>query len=108
MDSQPQHTDDAPTGLQAPVARRTFIRRAAIGAGAVGAIALVPTLVQGEHTTTEAVTATELPQSTDPMVVYVRDAARGEAVIMAGATETVITDRALVAHLLRAQDRHLA
>ncbi len=112
MDSQPQHTDDAPTGLQAAVGRRTFIRRAAIGAGAVGAIALVPTLVQGDPTTTDgatvATTAAELPQSTDPMVVYVRDAARGEAVIMAGATETVITDRALVAHLLRAQDRHLA
>ncbi len=112
MDSQPQHTDEAPTGAQAPLGRRTFIRRAAIGAGAVGAIALVPTLLQ--DTTLESTAAAiapgtpEGPLSSGPVMVYVRDAVRGEAVIMAGDTESVVIDSVLVTHLLRAQNRHMA
>ncbi len=111
MDRPPQHTDDTPpTGVQAPLGRRTFIRRAAIGAGAVGALALVPSLVKDATSGTPGATtaaAIEESQATGPVVVYVRDAARGEAVIMAGDTENVVIDRVLVTHLLRAQNRHL-
>ncbi len=110
MDSQPRSTDGAPAGAQAPLGRRTFIRRAAIGAGAVGALALVPTLLPdatSEGVTVATTTSSGEPLATGPVVVYVRDAARGEAVIMAGDTESIVTDPVLVTHLLRAQNRHL-
>ncbi len=88
--------------------RRTFLRRAAIGAGAVGAVALVPALATDPGAVPETAATIDRPQSSGPVVVYVRDAARGEAVIIAGETESVVTDRALVSQLLRAQSRHLA
>lgn len=92
--------------LDSALGRRTFLRRAAIGAGAVAAAALVPTLGQGNA---EEATAAErtAQSSTDPMVVFVRDAARGEAVIMSGTLETVVVDRGLVGVLMQAQGRHL-
>ena len=38
----------------------------------------------------------------EPILVYVRDAARGEVTVMHGTKETTIRDRVLVRRLLRA------
>jgi hypothetical protein len=103
-DSQPRQAEQTE---RPPLGRRTFLKRAAIGAGAVGAVALVPTLVRDSGAAPESVAAIEQLQAGGPVMIYVRDAARGEAVIMANETERVVTDRALVSHLLRAQGRHL-
>lgn len=92
---------------EAALDRRAFLKRAAIGAGALGAVALVPALASNRSAAPEAVATIDEPQSRGPVVVYVRDAARGEAVIIAGETESVVIDRGLVSQLLRAQDRHL-
>ena len=91
-----------------PLARRAFLKRAAIGAGAVGAVALAPGLIRDSGVLPESVAAIEELRAGGPVMIYVRDAARGEAVIMANDTERVVTDRALVSHLLEAQGRHLA
>ncbi len=104
---QPEQSDRPVNPLPSALQRRAFLRRAAIGAGAVAAAAFVPSLgsVGG---TDEAMAAEQAPTSTEPMMVYVRDAARGEAVIMTGDVETVVVDRGLVGVLMRAQGRHLA
>jgi hypothetical protein len=39
-------------------------------------------------------------ESKQPLVAYVRDAAKGEVVVMSGVSEVVITDKNLVAQLL--------
>lgn len=96
--------------LQVHLQRRAFIRRGAIGVGAVAVTALVPAVAMRELGAKEpsASAATVAPMTGDPMMIYVRDAERGEAVILSGAAERVVVDHALVQHLLRAQDRHLA
>lgn len=102
-------TPQSANPLDGALGRRTFLRRAAVGVGAVAAAALVPAashLATSDDSTTAA--AQVAPNSTDPMVVYVRNAAMNEAVIMAGTTESVVVDAALVSTLMRAQDRHLA
>lgn len=103
---------DQPTGpLEAQLGRRVFLRRGAIGAGAVAVAALVPTLAMNElggGAEPAGTASNTAPLTGEPMMVYVRDAERGEAVIMSGANERVVVDRVLVQHLLRAQDRHLA
>lgn len=84
--------------------RRKFLLRATAAAGAVGALALVPVLASREPAITEdELTSVELSGGDGPLLVFIRDAARGEAVVMSGETERVITDRVLVARLLRAQ-----
>src|SRR6186997_553838 len=102
--TQPQEPNEAE---RPPLDRRTFLKRAAIGAGAVGAVVLAPTLVRDSGADPESVAAIEELQAGGPVMIYVRDASRGEAVIMADDTERVVTDRALVSHLLQAQGRHL-
>jgi hypothetical protein len=104
MDGQLQRGQEEPEGL----ARRTFLKRAAIGVGALSAVALIP-LAQGdeESETTTAMSVDEIAAA-GPVLVYVRHAERGEAVLMADGTERVVTDRALVSHVLRAQHDHLS
>lgn len=109
MTSEPNSTQPGMNPLSEALARRTFLRRAAVGVGAVAATALVPMaghLATGDEP--DATAAQVAPNSTDPMVVYVRNAAMNEAVIMAGTTESVVVDAALVRTLMHAQDRHLA
>jgi hypothetical protein len=92
---------------QSPLDRRTFLKRAAIGAGAASAVVLAPALVRDSGASPESIAAIEELEAGGPVMVYVRDAARGEAVIIANETERVVTDRVLVSHLLQAQGRHL-
>jgi hypothetical protein len=89
------------------LARRTFLKRAAIGAGALGAVALVPLAKARDESPAMAASSTGETAS-GPILVYVRHAERGEAVLMADGAERVVTDRALVSQLLRAQCDHLA
>lgn len=107
-DPQQEQQDQPTNPLDSALGRRTFLRRAAIGAGAVAAAALVPTLGSAGGAEESMAAEQTAPTSTEPMMVYVRDAVRGEAVIMSGDLETIVVDRALVGILMRAQDRHLA
>ena len=89
------------------ISRRALIKAAAgLGAGAaVGLPAVVflggkPGPGRQANGQSSATSAANEPVLTDqPIVAYVRDASTGEVVVMFGAQETVIHDRALVARL---------
>ena len=82
------------------IGRRSFLKRAALGAGA---LALIPGRLMLERIEDdgglEATTSTLQPDTDNLMVAYVRDAAAGEVVLMTGTQELVMTDRVLVAKL---------
>ena len=89
------------------LARRAFLKRAAAGAGAVGALAAYPSLiggiVGGETADDELVVPAE---GSEPMLIFISDAARGEAVVLSGTSEFLVKDRVLVSRLVRASGVH--
>ena len=94
------------------LSRRNFL---AHGAAAAGAVVVVGQLGDGTASaaTSESGAATSSlggwfgDQSTtsEPFVVYIRDAAKGEVSVLRGEEEIVYTDRALVGRLQRAMRR---
>jgi hypothetical protein len=88
----------------------TVSRRNVLKAAAAGAVVGIPAVVfmannldsdggAGTGTTASAAgMSTREPKQ--PVVAYVRDAAKGEVVVMSGISEVVITDKKLVAQLL--------
>jgi hypothetical protein len=92
--------------------RREFLKRASVGAAAVGALVMAPGLklarersaaagrVPSEAGFAPTVKLTE--GAGGPLVAYVRDPARGEVAILVGTEEVVRYDPALVARLLQA------
>ena len=88
--------------------RRVFLRRGALVAGAAAAVAVVPgPLVSdwgsGDEGGQGVSAVGDDLSGLQPMVAYVRDAAAGEVIVMAGTREVVVSDRLLVAKLLQAQ-----
>jgi hypothetical protein len=89
--------------------RRSMLR----GAGAVGAVGLAAAVGVGAASGT-AIAATrpsadtrapaERPaaNTSTPVVVYLRDAAKGELEVFSGTSRTVVVDRELAARLARA------
>jgi hypothetical protein len=94
------------------LSRRNFL---AHGAAAAGAVVVVGQL--GDGTASAAPPASgaeasvlggwfgEAPTASEPFVVYIRDAAKGEVAVLRGEEEIVYTDRALVGRLQRAMRR---
>jgi hypothetical protein len=86
------------------VSRRNLLKAAA--AGAVVGIPAVVFMANGlggdDNSTTASSTARPAGGNAakQPVVAYVRDAAKGEVVVMSGVSEVVITDKKLVAQLL--------
>ena len=93
-----------------PLSRRKFLAR---GAAAAGAVAVVGPLGGGSaaadavkgHSDPELGWWPESSQASEPFVVYIRDAARGEVAVFKGEDEIVYIDRALVGRLQRAARR---
>jgi hypothetical protein len=87
---------------QSGVDRRSFIRGAAAGGLALGVAAAVPiSLLSGSSDDggpEQATNASSL-QLSEPMVAYIRDASRGEVVIVVGGQEIVLQDASLAARL---------
>ena len=84
------------------VNRRRFLTRAGAVSGAAAFVG-IPGLtksVTAEHPIEEITTPG--PVGKDPVVVYVRDAARGEVTVLHGTQELTYRDRALVKRLLKA------
>jgi hypothetical protein len=80
---------------------RRNLLKAAVGLTAAGAIG-VPALVFHNGSSERQENAGASPagvQSTQPIVAFVQDAARGEVVIMSGEQQVVITDYDLVSRL---------
>ncbi|HLZ69295.1 MAG TPA: hypothetical protein VKV26_05220 [Dehalococcoidia bacterium] len=91
------------------ISRRSLLAKSGMGAAAAGALAAVPGLVaanrhsRGSISTATSASALRTAQPTGdvPTVAYIRDAAKGEVVLMMGTREVVHRDPALVAYLAR-------
>jgi phosphodiesterase/alkaline phosphatase D-like protein len=84
-----------------PVNRRRFLKSAGVAAGTaavIGAPGIARAATEGQAELVDA------PGSLakEPVVVYVRDAARGEVTVMHGTKATTYRDRGLVRRLLKA------
>ena len=90
----------------------TVSRRNVLKAAAAGAVVGIPAVVfmannlgsdsssaVAAGTTAYGASGGKL-ESKQPVVAYVRDASKGEVVVMSGVSEVVITDKKLVAQLL--------
>ena len=83
-----------------------FLKKTSAGAlalGALGALGALPSAARAAgRLKTPAAPAPEMA-AVDPFVVYVRDPAAGEMVLLAGSTEITHTDPDLVARLWQAR-----
>ena len=79
------------------MSRRNFLRNAALGAATVGAVAAAPSILG----IAENVGADTASFSGEPLVAYVKDAARGTVVVMWGSQEFETKDMGLVARIAR-------
>ena len=97
----------------ATISRRKLLARTGMGAAAAGVIGAVPGLLTSHHGSRAGSLATNQVSHTAsaggaatgaevPSVAYIRDAKKGEVVLMVGTREVIHTDPALVAYLSRA------
>lgn len=90
------------------LSRRNFL---AHGAAAAGAVVVVGQLGDGVASAASPMGGAEPawfgaePVASEPFVVYIRDAVKGEVAVLRGEDEIVYTDRALVGRLQRAMRR---
>ena len=79
------------------MSRRSFLKKSAVGAAGVAAVAAAPTILQ----MTENVVGGGLPagDASAPLMAYVKDASQGTVVVMWGTKEFVAKDNALVSRL---------
>ena len=89
------------------LSRRNFL---AHGAAAAGAVVVVGQLGDGMASAASSHAGAEpawfaSPSASEPFVVYIRNAAKGEVAVLKGEEEIVYTDRALVSRLQRAMRR---
>jgi len=87
------------------ISRRSVLRGAAVGAGAVGLATVagaVPAMASSRPATVPAGDAGHGAASAGPIVVYLRDAASGELEVFAGDSLVKLHDPAIAARLSRA------
>jgi hypothetical protein len=92
-------------GQMERLSRRSFMKIAGAATGAA-ALAAAPPMARaaiGEEGAVKTDPTTRVPE--EPVVAYVRDAARGEVTVTSGTTEHTYRDRALVQKLMRAAGR---
>lgn len=77
--------------------RRTLLRAAAVGTAAASMWGAARAL--GIDTAADAAGTVEAPEAA-PILAYVRDARKGEVVVMKGATEIALRDAGLAARLM--------
>ena len=89
------------------VSRRNVLKAAAAGAvvGIPAVVFMANNLASDDSSAADAATtaygaSSGTMQTKQPVVAYVRDAGKGEVVVMSGVSEVVITDKKLVAQLL--------
>ena len=87
------------------LSRRSFMKiaGAATGAAALAAAPPIARAAMGEEEGQRTHATTGVPE--EPVVAYVRDAARGEVTVTSGTAEHTYRDRVLVRRLLRAAGR---
>jgi hypothetical protein len=89
----------------AGITRRNLLAKSGAGAAAAGLLVAAPGVaISRMHGSTHSQAPQQLTNAqpgTVPSVAFVRDAAKGEVVLMFGEREVVRTDPALVAYLSR-------
>jgi len=85
------------------VTRRGFLEKTSAGALAAAALAAVPAAALAAARPTQAAPPETAALTAAPFVVYVRNPAAGEMVVLVGAEEFTVTDRALAARLWQAR-----
>ena len=94
------------TSSHSTVSRRNVLKAAAAGAvvGIPAVVFMANNLGSDDNGAVAGTTAYGASggsrEPKQPVVAYVRDAAKGEVVVMSGISEVVITDKKLVAQLL--------
>ncbi len=78
------------------MSRRSFLKKSAVGAAGVAAVAAAPTILQ---MTENVVGALPAGDPSAPLMAYVKDASTGTVVVMWGTKEFVARDSALVSRL---------
>ena len=100
----PESQTRSPLQARETIRRRLFLKRAALGVGATGLAIAMPGALMREATGDggeAASVAADLDMSgVLPMVAYVRDAATGDVVIVAGTSEVEVRDRQLASRLM--------
>jgi hypothetical protein len=101
--------DEIVTSAPSGADRRGFLLRAGgVGVAVVGVAAAGPALAGTVSSSSAGPDAAGLAQAADaagPLMVYIKDAARGQLAILVGEREVVYTDRAAVANILSAAGR---
>ncbi len=87
----------------AKLTRGGFLKKTSAGAIAVGALAALPGAALAAARPKSAVSPETAALTAEPFVVYVRNPAAGEMVVLVGAEEFTYTDRALAARLWQAR-----
>jgi len=87
----------------ANLTRHGFLKKTSAGAIAVGALAALPGAALAAARPKSAVSPETAALTAEPFVVYVRNPAAGEMVVLVGAEEFTYTDRALAARLWQAR-----
>ena len=88
-----------------PVTRRSFLIKGSAGAVGVAGVAaggIALSSIGGADTADQALSADELEGLDGPVLVEITNAATGEVEILVGEREVALTDKALVARVLRA------
>jgi hypothetical protein len=85
-----------------PVSRRSFLLRGSAAAGVAAVAAGTGVASISGPAGASPLTAEELEALDQPVLVHVRDAAKGEVEVLVGESEIVFTDKPLVAKVLRA------
>jgi hypothetical protein len=83
--------------------RRSFLKRSVAAAAGLGAFVAAPGWVLANWRGADVKRSSAAPTAPaleTPIVAYVRDAAKGEVVLLVGETEVVRKDRSLAAHLI--------
>ena len=85
------------------VSRRSFLAKTAAVTATVGLIAAAPLSALRALSPARAATKPDelAPALSGPLVAYIRDASKGEVILMVGAKEVVRKDPGLVARLVR-------
>ncbi len=87
-----------------PVTRRTFLKRAGVGAAAVGVAATVPSFLRNGAKPSKVTPAVPMGRVSQegPVVAHISDANTGDITLMSGTKEVTYHNPALARELLRA------
>lgn len=83
----------------AKLTRQALLTQATVGAATMGALMTVPALATAQAASEGR--ATELAAH-EPLMAYVRDAAKGEIAVLVGTREVIVRDHEMVKRLVKA------